>query len=58
VARAATRWKAIVESEKLEDEADQLFNEGREANQTSDNYVLATIVFLGGLVRLVTLPFL
>lgn len=80
--------KAIVESERLEDEADQLFTEGKEANQTSDNYVLATIffaavlffsgiaskfdsqrvvaiclssatiVFLAGLVRLITLPFL
>ena len=80
--------KAIVESHRLENEADQLFAEGREANQTSDNYVLATIffaavlffsgiaskfdsqrvvaiclssatiVFLAGLIRLATLPFL
>jgi hypothetical protein len=44
----------LVESERLEDEASQLFEEGREANQTSDNYVLATIffaavLFFGGL---------
>jgi len=45
---------ALEEAEKLEDEASQLFEEGREANQTSDNYVLATIffaavLFFGGL---------
>jgi len=45
---------ALEESEELEAEADQLFEEGREANQTSDNYVLATIffaavLFFGGL---------
>jgi hypothetical protein len=44
----------LVESERLEDEASLLFEEGREANQTSDNYVLATIffaavLFFGGL---------
>jgi hypothetical protein len=37
--------KPIVESHRLEGEADQLFTEGREANQTGDNYVLATIFF-------------
>jgi len=41
-------------SERLEEEASDLFEEGREANQTSDNYVLATIffaavLFFGGL---------
>jgi hypothetical protein len=71
----------------LEAEATAKFDEGRDANQTSDNYVLATIffaavlffagiatkftsnrvalgamafgtlVFIGGLARLVTLPF-
>jgi hypothetical protein len=79
---------ALVESGKLDKEADHLFTEGREANQTGDNYVLATIffaavlffaglstkfrsqqviaaslgfatfVFLAGLIRLGTLPFL
>jgi ferric-dicitrate binding protein FerR (iron transport regulator) len=74
-------------SQKLERKATARFDEGREANQTSDNYVLATIffaavlffagiatkfssdrvalgamafgtlVFLGGLARLITLPF-
>lgn len=44
----------LEESEQLEGEASQLFEEGREANQTSDNYVLATIffaavLFFGGL---------
>ncbi len=44
----------LEESEQLEDEALQLFEEGREANQTADNYVLATIffaavLFFGGL---------
>jgi hypothetical protein len=44
----------LEESEKLEAEAEELFEEGREANQTSDNYVLATIffaavLFFGGL---------
>jgi len=78
----------LEESERLESEAEGLFEEGREANQTSDNYVLATIffaavlffgglsvkfrtarlavatltfgtlMFLAGIVRLVTLPFL
>jgi hypothetical protein len=48
------RVAALEESEKLEAEADGLFEEGREANQTSDNYVLATIffaavLFFGGL---------
>lgn len=35
----------LVESEQLEDEASARFEEGREANQTSDDYVLATIFF-------------
>ncbi len=44
----------LQESERLEQEASDLFEEGREANQTSDNYVLATIffaavLFFGGL---------
>lgn len=44
----------LEEAEKLENEASDLFEEGREANQTSDNYVLATIffaavLFFGGL---------
>jgi hypothetical protein len=44
----------LEESEQLEDEASQRFEEGRDANQTSDNYVLATIffaavLFFGGL---------
>ncbi len=82
------RPRALVESERLEAEATAQFGEGREANQTADNYVLATIffaavlffagiaskfssdrvvalslgmgtvVFAGGLVRLLTLPFL
>lgn len=37
--------EALVESERLDEEADALFDEGREANQTGDNYVLATIFF-------------
>jgi hypothetical protein len=37
--------ETLVEAEKFDAEADQLFEEGREANQTSDNYVLATIFF-------------
>lgn len=78
----------LEESEQLEEEASQRFEEGRDANQTSDNYVLATIFFAavlffaglsvkfrtnrlivatlifgtlmfgGGVVRLLTLPFL
>jgi len=45
---------SLEEAEKLESEAEGLFEEGREANQTSDNYVLATIffaavLFFGGL---------
>lgn len=77
----------LVESQKLEREATSQFDEGREANQNSDNYTLSTIffaavlffagiatkftsdrivagtlaagtvVFLLGLVRLMTLPF-
>lgn len=44
----------LQKSERLEQEASDLFEEGREANQTSDNYVLATIffaavLFFGGL---------
>jgi hypothetical protein len=80
--------RTLVQSEKLEREATEHFEAGREANQTGDNYVLATIffaavlffagiaskftsdrivaltlgagtiVFLLGLVRLMTLPFL
>lgn len=80
--------KRLVESRKLEREATTHFEAGREANQTGDNYVLATIffaavlffsgiaskftsdrivvftlgvgtfVFILGLVRLATLPFL
>lgn len=46
--------RALDEAEVLEEEAAGLFEEGREANQTSDNYVLATIffaavLFFGGL---------
>lgn len=82
------RPKSLVESKRLEREATGHFEAGREANQTGDNYVLATIffaavlffagiaskftsdrivtftlatgtlVFLLGLVRLFTLPFL
>lgn len=37
--------EALVESAELDAEADRLFTEGREANQTGDNYVLATIFF-------------
>jgi len=37
--------EALVKSAELDEEADQLFTEGREANQTSDNYVLVTIFF-------------
>jgi hypothetical protein len=37
--------KPIVASDRLDREADKLFAEGREANQTGDNYVLATIFF-------------
>ena len=78
----------LIESEQLEQQATAQFDAGREANQTSDNYVLATIffgsvlffagigtkfgtdrivtgtlavgtiVFLGGVTRLITLPFL
>jgi hypothetical protein len=44
----------LQESERLEDKASRLFEEGRDANQNSDNYVLATIffaavLFFGGL---------
>ena len=78
----------LTESEELEAEATALFDEGRDANQIGDDYVLATIffaavlffsgiaskftsdrivagtlavgtlVFLGGVIRLFTLPFL
>ena len=81
------RVAQLEDAEDLEAEATAKFEEGAEANQTSDNYVLATIffaavlffaglatkfrtdriamgalafgtmVFLGGLTRLVTLPF-
>jgi len=74
-------------ADRLSDRAGRLFDEGRDANQTSDNYILSTIffaavlffaglatkfrsdrvamgalafgtlVFLSGLVRLMTLPF-
>lgn len=77
----------LEEADRLSDRAGRLFDEGRDANQTSDNYILATIffaavlffaglatkfrsdrvamgalafgtlVFLSGLVRLMTLPF-
>jgi hypothetical protein len=36
---------ALEEADRLEHEAEGLFQEGRDANQTSDNYVLATIFF-------------
>ena len=79
--------KKLQESTRLEKEATALFEDGREANQTSDNYVLGTIffaavlffgglstkfgsnrvamiavgfgtvVFLAGVVRVITLPF-
>jgi hypothetical protein len=79
--------KDLLTSDKLEAQATASFDEGKEANQTSDNYVLgtiffagvlffaglgsqfkservafgalafATIVFLSGLTRLLTLPF-
>jgi hypothetical protein len=44
----------LEEADRLEQQASDLFEEGREANQTSDNYVLATIffaavLFFGGL---------
>ena len=39
------RPQKLVESERLEEEASARFEDGREANQTSDNYVLATIFF-------------
>jgi len=35
----------LVESGELEEEATAKFDEGRDANQTGDNYVLATIFF-------------
>lgn len=77
----------LEEADRLSEEASGLFEEGREANQTADDYVLATIffaavlffgglatkfgsnriaigalgfgtlMFVGGLVRLATLPF-
>jgi hypothetical protein len=77
----------LVTAEKLEAQATAKFEEGKDANQTSDNYVLATIffaavlffaglgskfkservailalgfgtiVFLGGVTRVATLPF-
>ncbi|MEZ5076855.1 MAG: hypothetical protein R2725_05375 [Solirubrobacterales bacterium] len=37
--------EALVKADEFDQEADQLFTKGREANQTSDNYVLATIFF-------------
>ena len=39
------RPRTLVESQKLEKEATAHFEAGREANQTGDNYVLATIFF-------------
>ncbi len=81
------RVAKLEEADHLADRAGRLFDEGRDANQTSDNYILATIffaavlffaglspkfksdrvaigalafgtlVFLGGLTRLLTLPF-
>ncbi|MGE5281734.1 MAG: hypothetical protein ACM3N0_05325 [Chloroflexota bacterium] len=77
----------LEEADRLSEEANRRFGEGREANQTSDNYILATIffaavlffaglspkfsndriaigalsfgtlMFVGGLARLGTLPF-
>lgn len=77
----------LEEADRLSDKAGGLFEEGREANQTSDDYILATIffaavlffaglatkfnsdriaaaalgfgsiMFIGGVVRLLTLPF-
>ncbi len=35
----------LIEADELEEEATAKFEAGREANQTSDNYVLATIFF-------------
>lgn len=48
------RLADLEESERLEARAERLFEEGRDANQTSDDYVLATIffaavLFFGGL---------
>lgn len=81
------RVEKLENADRLSDRAGRLFDEGRDANQTSDNYILATIffaavlffagvatkfksnriaigaltfgtlVFLGGLARLLTLPF-
>ena len=81
------RPEALVESERLEEVATAKFDEGKDANQTSDDYILSTIffaavlffaglaskftstrvavlalgfasvVFVGGIVRLTTLPF-
>lgn len=44
----------LEEADELSEEAGELFEEGREANQTSDDYILATIffaavLFFGGL---------
>jgi len=37
--------EALVKSDQFDAEADKRFDEGREANQTGDEYVLATIFF-------------
>ena len=37
--------RELERAKRLENEATTLFDEGRDANQTSDNYVLATIFF-------------
>ena len=42
---SAYQPRRLRESEKLEEKATAQFNEGREANQTSDNYTLSTIFF-------------
>lgn len=77
----------LEDADRLSDKAEGLFDDGRDANQTSDNYILATIffatvlffgglatkfrtdriaigalgfgslMFVAGLLRLVTLPF-
>jgi len=39
------RIAKLEEADRLSDKANRLFNKGREANQTSDNYILATIFF-------------
>lgn len=41
------RVAKLEEADRLSDEAGRLFEDGREANQTSDDYVLGTIFFAG-----------